>query len=220
VVVKGNEKGLMMPTVLMSLLLGLIFTLPFGYNRTMRKGFYLFMIPILLLSCAPVIRKDLIDISTLNPSLSELKERPELYRERLFVLGGVIVQTKGTKEGALIEAVYASVDSRGSINSVSASEGRFYALYPREMGFLDPMVFRRGRYITIAGEFLGIREGKIDEMGYIFPLFEIKDIHLWAEYEPYRYPYYYPSYPFYPYSLYPYPHWWYRPWRYGPYWWW
>jgi len=178
----------------------------------MRRISYLFIISILILlsSCAPVIRKDLIDISTPNPSLSELKDRPELYRGRLYVVGGVIVQTKGTKEGALIEAVYASVDSRGYINSVVASEGRFYALYPRERGFLDPMVFRRGRYITIAGEFLGIREGQIDEMGYLFPLFEIKDIHLWAEYEPYSYPYY----------PYPYPYWWYWPWRYGPYWWW
>jgi starvation-inducible outer membrane lipoprotein len=43
-----------------------------------------------------------------------------------------------------------------------------------------------------------VREGKIDEMEYVFPVFEIRQIHLWEEqrdYWPYAYPYSYYYYP-------------------------
>jgi hypothetical protein len=54
-----------------------------------------------------------------------------------------------------------------------------------------------------AGEFLEIRKGKIDQMEYAYPVFKIKQIHLWEREE-----YYSPGYPYY----YPYPYWWYDPW--------
>jgi outer membrane lipoprotein len=51
-----------------------------------------------------------------------------------------------------------------------------------------------------------MREGYIDEIEYIFPLFEIKELYLWEV----RKDYYYVE-P-YPYWYYPYPYWRYDPW--------
>lgn len=183
----------------------------------MKKSYLIVLITMLLFSCAPVIRKDIMETATINIPLSEVRENPDLYRGKIFILGGIIVNTKIIEKGSLIEAVHMPVDSRGYIEDVNRSNGRFLAFYPKDKGLLDPLIYRKGREITIAGEFIETRTGKIDEMEYTYPLFEIKDIHLWEEIKAYYISPPYPSW-YYPYQ-YPY---WYEPWwRYPhppPYW--
>ena len=177
----------------------------------------------MLLSCAPVIRKDLMEVAIRNVPLSEVKKNPDVYKSKLFVVGGIIVDTKATAEGSLVEALYVPVDSKGYLKSVGMPHVRFLALLPKKEGFLDPIIFKSDRHITVAGDFEGIRKGKIGEMEYGYPFFVIKEIHLWREEGNYYYPYYYePYYAPYPYWWdYPYWGWGYPWWRSGPppYWW-
>lgn len=179
---------------------------------------YRFIIPAVFVSlflfcCAPVLRKDIMDLSIRDVSLSEIKRDPDLYKGQLFAFGGIIVNTKITAEGSLIEALYVRVDSRGNFNGISSSDGRFLALFPQESGFLDPMIFRSKREITLSGEFIGMRVGKIDDTEYLYPFFIIADLYLWEERSTYSYappPYYGP----YPYYWGGYPYWWGYPyWR-------
>jgi outer membrane lipoprotein len=161
-----------------------------------------------MFSCAPVLRKDLMIEGIFDAQLSEIKQNPTINKGKLFVLGGIIVKTTVTKEGSLIEAIHVPVNSRGYLKSDGSSNGRFLAIYHKEL--LDPLLYSERREITLAGEFIEIRKNKIGEMDYSFPVFEIKDIHLWEEIEkrdyyygpPYYYPRYYRHYPYY------YP-WWY-----------
>jgi len=191
----------------------------------MKRIFSISVTIVLLLavsSCAPVIRKDLMDVGIREAPLSEVKQKPDFYKGKLFILGGIIAHTKVTPEGSLIEALHVSVDSRGYLKG-NGQEGRYLALFPKESGMLDPVIYRPGKNITIAGEFIGTRSGKIDETEYVYPFFLIKEIYLWEE-RIYSYPppyYYYPHY-YYPYSWwdYPYPRWWGAPhWGYRPFWW-
>jgi outer membrane lipoprotein len=178
----------------------------------------LLVVSLLLFSCAPVLRKDLMDSAVRDFSFSDLKQNPEIYKGRLFVLGGIIANTKATAEGSLIEALYVPVDSRGHLKELGTSHARFLALLPKESGFLDPMIFRPDREITLAGEFIGTREGKIDEMEYRYLFFRIEEVYLWEE-KTYYSPYYYDPYPWdYPYWWYDRPYWWWRH-RVPPYWW-
>lgn len=161
---------------------------------------------ILLSSCAPVLREDLMRRGIFDVRLSEIKQSPEIYKGRLFILGGIIVNTTITSNGSLIEALYAPVDSRGYLKNVETPNKRFLALYPGKE-ILDPMIFREKREITLAGEFIGTRSGKIGEMDYTYPLFEIKELYLWEEEKEY---YRIPPYP--PWYYHNYPYWWYDPW--------
>jgi outer membrane lipoprotein len=168
-----------------------------------------------LLSCAPVIREDLMKSSIRTFSMTDLQKDPEPYEGKLFVFGGIIVNTKVTSDGSLIEALYVPVDSRGYLKDLGTNQVRFLALYPKENGILDPVIYQRERQITLAAGFLGTREGKIDTMEYKFPFFSIKEIYLWAKQKDYYYPpYYYGPYPY----FWNYPYW---GWGYGgPPWWW
>jgi len=160
----------------------------------------LLILPVTL-SCAPVIKRDLMSRAIINPSLKALQKEPERYRERLFILGGRIVETRVTNEGSLVEAVVMPVDDYGYISDGPYAGGRFIARLKKEAGILDPTIFKEGLEVTVAGVFRELREGRIDERDYLFPLFDIEEIHLWEEAEPT----YYIIEPFPGWFYYPYP---------------
>ncbi len=145
-----------------------------------------------LLSCAPVIRQDLAGNSVYNFPLTDVIENPGFYKGKTLMFGGVIAKTTLTKEGSLMEALYVPVDSRGYHKGISNnSTGRFLALFPGNKKLLDPLIFQEKREVTIAGEYIGLRKGKIDEVEYTYPLFRIIELYLWEEEREdyyYRYP--------------------------------
>ena len=170
----------------------------------MKRIMMMTLLAVSLVSCTSAIRHDLMEQGTRNPSLAALIRNPEVYSDQLFVLGGIIARTTLKAEGSEIEALYVPADSRGYPQDDASSSQRFLAVYPREKGILDPLVYQKDRGISIAGTFTGIIQGKVDEMAYVFPVFRILQVYL----EPKRLPgvyYYYPGYMG--------PGWWgYRPW--------
>lgn len=171
------------------------------------------MVSLILCSCSPVLRKELMDSAVRDVPFSEVAASPSEHKGELFILGGVIVSTKATEKGSLIEAIYIDVDKRGNLKDILPSTRRYLALLPKTAGFLDPLIYKKNRRVTLAATLEGERVGKIDDMDYQFPLFRIEEIYLWPK-EEYRAPYPYWYDPYYPY----YPPWWYDPyWRYRRY---
>lgn len=136
------------------------------------------------------------DAAIRNASLTELKQNPEPYKGKLFVFGGIIVSDTVTTEGSLLEAIYATVDSRGDLKDIRSSDGRLLALFPKESGILDPVIFQKGRRITLAAEFLGTKPGKLGDVPYVYPFFRIRELYLWEKERAYYYSPYYPYYPY------------------------
>lgn len=166
------------------------------------------MASLILFSCAPVLNRQIMKEGERNVSLDEIRSNPDPYLGKLFILGGIIVETRFTQQGSQIEVLSVPVDSYGYLKEAERTMGRFLVIYPREKGLLDPVVYKKGRTVTLAGSFLGDRKGKLDDMEYTYPVFEIRQIYLWEEPQDYRlYPY-----PYYPYNFYPGPYW------YNPYW--
>lgn len=187
-------------------------------NRDM-KNWVLITVFLALGGCAPVLDKGLMDQGAREFQLSHLVETPEVFKDRLFILGGVIVDTKLTEKGSQIEVLYIPVNGSGYLRDSQLHQGRFLAVYSRSKGILDPLIYKKGREITLAGDFVEVRKGKIDEMEYSYPVFEIRQVHLWEEYRDYPYawpypnPYYNPYYYRSPFLYDP----WGRPYP-GPYW--
>lgn len=183
----------------------------------MKKLLLIIVALVMLSSCAPILNNELMSRGNFDMRASVITEDPEMYRGKLFIMGGIIVNTKATEAGSMIEAVYVPVDAMGYLKNVRPGS-RFLALYPKEKGLLEPIIYSKNREITIAGEFLEARHGKIDEMEYTYPLFEIKELYLWEERSeyyyiapPYPYPLFYPAHPYYD-------PWYYNPWYFDPWW--
>ncbi len=164
---------------------------------------------LMLLSCArPVLHESYLIEGDRSVSFAALREAPDRYRGKLFILGGVIVQTRLFEEGSEVEAMHVPVDRYGYFEESGRSEGRFLAILPKDEAMLDPAIFRRGRRVTLAAEFTGIINGRIDEMEYAYPDFRIKQIYLWPkERNYYPPPYYYDPW-FYPFPYYYWGPWW------------
>ncbi len=176
----------------------------------MRKLLLIGAIIVFAVSCAPVLDRKLMREGQRNVPFDELRADPEAHKGSLYILGGLIVETRFAEQGSQIEVLSLPIDSYGYLEESERSSGRFLAVYPKDKALLDPLIFKKGREIALAGEFRGIRKGKIDDMEYDYPVFEIRQIHLFEEHLPYnQYPYPYAPYP--PYYT-PYPYW------YNPYW--
>lgn len=161
-----------------------------------------------LFSCAPVLSGTYMREGEREVSFEELRESPGSYAGKLYILGGIIVKTRFTEAGSQIEAVHVPVDGQGYFREQGRSEGRFLAFLPRDRRALDPEVFQRGRRVTLAGVFTSTRKGRIDEVEYTYPVFEIKQIYLWPKERHYVAPPYYYDPWFYPWPYYYWEPWW------------
>lgn len=169
----------------------------------MKRVIAIGMASLLFASCAPVLDRQLMREGQRNVSFDELRSNPDAYKGRLYILGGLIAEARFTEQGSQLEVLAVPVDSHGYLEEHERSSGRFLAVLSRSKALLDPIVYKRGREVTLAGEFREIWKGKIDEMEYEYPVFEIRQIHLFEEQQYYN---------MYPYPYYPYPYW------YNPYW--
>jgi outer membrane lipoprotein len=181
-----------------------------------RNIYFVFAVAMLLFSCAPVIDRSLIKEGSREVSFKALRANPADYKGRLYVFGGVIVQTKLTAEGSQLEGMQVPVDGYGYFKDRGQSEGRFLAIMPSDRSMLDPEVFSKGRRVTLAGEFLELRKAKIEEMDYVYPVFLIRQIHLWEQERAYSPAYYYDPW-FYPFPYYYSDPWWSFPYYYNYY---
>jgi outer membrane lipoprotein len=158
-------------------------------------------------SCAPfytgvLSRQTMVDASINLPLYASIREEPLRYEGRLYVFGGLIADTRVAEDGSIVEVVYLPVDQNGYILGVTSPSFRILAQYPKEEGLLDPLVYKKGRKVTVAGIFKGLRAGKFEGADYTYPFFMVKEIYLWDE----RRYYYVPAYPY----------GWYDPWWDGP----
>ncbi len=144
----------------------------------MREFFFVALMLLLLQSCAAVVTKDMMETGIRDFSLQELTRSPEQYKGKRFILGGAIATTGPTEQGCLIDALYVPVDSSGRPRDVQP-DGRFLALYPKELGALESARYSRNRRITLAGIFTGVQADKVGQMDRPYPAFRIEQIHLW-----------------------------------------
>ncbi len=164
------------------------------------RWFLIIVLIIFLFSCyAPVFKSEKIESAITDISFEELRQNQEQYREKIFLIGGMVVNIKNTDKGSIIEALFTPVDSKGYIIDEENLNRRFLATTE---SFLDPIIYKSGRFITILAFFEGTEKGRIGDIEYTYPVFRIKDIHLWRKEK-----------------IYPVPYWWYDPWYYPSPWW-
>ena len=176
----------------------------------MKKYISICIVSLIILSCAHVISREYRSAAVKDLTFSQLIGNTSAYLDKLFIFGGVIAETKLSGHGTEIEVVQSPLDIFGNIINEDVSEGRFIL---RTTSNLDPMIYRQGRFIAMAGILAGSRKEMLGAIEYTYPVFDAKEIYLWKEEQYYLYPDSYPYWynPFYyPSFYYPYSDHWYR----------
>jgi outer membrane lipoprotein len=98
------------------------------------------------------------------------------HEGELVIWGGRIVSVENLSGHSELFVVSLPLD-RADRPRIQAEPGvRFLVI---ESGFIEPMQFAPGRYITVLGQVRGIEERAIGEYLYQHPLIEAEQIHLW-----------------------------------------
>ncbi len=168
------------------------------------KIFLSALVLILAAGCAQVFSDKA--LRQVDPSITfgQLKSDVQPYRGKYVKVGGIIAGIKNSGEGSQLEIVQFNLGSDEVPNETAASGGRFLATTPE---YLDNMIYRTGRPVTVIGEVKEMKTLPLDETQYPYPVIAILEIRVWRTveayqtYRPYEYPYFYSS-----------------PW-YGPYYW-
>jgi outer membrane lipoprotein len=127
-----------------------------------------------------------------SPNISDVSENSDKYKGQFVRWGGSIASIEKKEDETWLEVVSRELERHGRPENSDQSAGRFLA---RVNQFLDPEIYSRGRLITIYGELVGTRDGKIGDKPYKFPVVKSKTAYLWAEYRDLpAYPYYHRPY--------------------------
>ncbi|WP_088330788.1 Slp family lipoprotein [Lacimicrobium sp. SS2-24] len=92
--------------------------------------------------------------------------------------GGVIARVDNLKQHTRLEMLYYPLRHYGRPITSEESAGRFRVYID---GFLDPMVYKTGRLITVVGEAGGSESGTVGEHQYVFPVVNASGYHMWDE---------------------------------------
>lgn len=132
----------------------------------------------LLTGCAPVISRDTMALVDKSLDFNKIIKEPELYKNRVVLLGGTILSIKNLPQITKLEILEFPLSPSQKPETNSMSGGRFIAIYN---GYLDPAIYSQGRLITIAGEVTGSETRPLGETTYLYPLILIREYHLWKE---------------------------------------
>lgn len=92
--------------------------------------------------------------------------------------GGTLVDTHHLKDSTELKVVAYPLDGCGRPRTGSGQTGRFIIVYP---GFLETTDYQAGRRVSATGRITGIREGRLGDADYSFPLLESHKVHLWPD---------------------------------------
>jgi outer membrane lipoprotein len=92
--------------------------------------------------------------------------------------GGVIIETKNLRDTTEVQILAYPLDKHGRPDTGKNTLGRFIAQQP---GYLEGVEYGAGREVTARGRFSGIRQGKVADSDYPFPILHSEEIKLWPQ---------------------------------------
>ena len=129
-------------------------------------------------------------------SLTSVRKAFDDYQGTTVRWGGLVTETENKSDHTLVFVVARDLKNNEKPVSDSASDGRFVA---RFSGFIDPLVYKGGRPLSVVGEVVGSLSRPIGEYDYRFTIVDVRDSHLWAKPDKTRV--YYPPPPYWYYDL-------------------
>ncbi len=135
-----------------------------------------FMAAGMVAACAPAFSQAALDRVDRTVSFKQLQADPDAFRGTWVMAGGIIIETRNTRDGTSVEVLERPLDRHGRPIDTDVSAGRFIIWSP---GFLDPAVYPPGKPISVIGEVSGQEVRPLGEMHYRYPVLDAKELHAW-----------------------------------------
>jgi len=102
------------------------------------------------------------------------------YRARVVEWGCVILGATNLRERTELKVLAYPLDRDGRPETDRSALGRFIAV---NKGYLETADYAAGRRVTLSGRVMDVREGRVGEADYRFPVVSVDDLRLWPKKE-------------------------------------
>lgn len=116
---------------------------------------------------------------------AEMAIEPERYHGIDVVWGGKILGVNNLADATEVEIIAYPLDGAQRPDQNAPTEGRFLIELP---GYVEPLDFPAGRFVTLHGRVTGTRTAQIDARDLALPLVSDAAVHLWPVNFPYEQP--------------------------------
>jgi len=134
------------------------------------------LVSVLLSGCAPVLSNQITREADGKIAFPDLMKQPDRFRGAVVILGGQIIETVAKENETLVQVLQLPLGDRQQPDHRAAPQGRFLVVYPR---FADPLIYEKGRKITVGGVVQGGRVITIGGRPYTVPALLERETHLW-----------------------------------------
>ena len=139
-----------------------------------------------LSGCTSVLSNSIVQEADDKISFPDLQKLPEQYRGIVVILGGQIVETVVKEDETWVQVLQLPLGAQQRPDITASSQGRFIVIYKR---FADPLVYEKGRKITVAGVVQGGQVITLNDRPHNVPVLLEQETYLWKTED-----YYYPAY--------------------------
>jgi outer membrane lipoprotein len=133
--------------------------------------------------CASPIAKAYREAAAPGVTFPMVLADPQAYEGNTVIWGGTVIRTQNTNTGSVLFVLDTPLGCRDKPDNADASGGRFIGRTDR---FLDPLVYAKGRQVTVAGKVIGARTiaNRKTNLSYTYPVVQIEQLHLWKKERP------------------------------------
>ena len=133
------------------------------------------LLSVVLSGCTSVLSNRIVQEDEKIP-FPELLKNPDRFRGSVVILGGQIIETVVREQESHVQVLQLPLGWQQQPDITAASQGRFLVAYPR---FVDPLIYGKGRKITVGGVVQGGRVIAIGGKPYTVPALLERETHLW-----------------------------------------
>ncbi len=133
------------------------------------------LLSVVLSGCTSVLSNRIVQEDEKIP-FPELLQKPDRFRGAVVILGGQIVETVVREKETWVQVLQLPLGWQQQPDHTAASQGRFLVVYPR---FVDPLIYEKGRKITVGGVVEGGRVITIGGRPYTVPSLLERETYLW-----------------------------------------
>jgi outer membrane lipoprotein len=140
----------------------------------------------ILSGCTSVLSSRVVQEADDKVTFTDLQKKPDRYRGTVVILGGQILDTVVKESETRVQVLQLPLGAEQRPVNTASSQGRFIVIFKR---FADPLVYEKGRKITVAGVVQGGEVIMLNDRPHNVPVLLERETYLWKTED-----YYYPAY--------------------------
>ncbi|HEY3307685.1 MAG TPA: Slp family lipoprotein [Desulfuromonadaceae bacterium] len=140
-----------------------------------------FSLVLFISGCSHVMSEANLSLVDRSVQFEELNKKPEAFVGKTVLLGGIITGVLTSGDVTMLEVAQLELLKNEVPDEDSLSRGRFLAINTE---LIDPVIYEKGKLITIIGEVKGQQIQKKDGADHPYPLIAVKEQRLFRPSEP------------------------------------